>query len=339
MNYKIIISIIAGCFFVLIFLFVIWASSNAVLENIACKFKNTEYKLQPTNELKIMSWNIGYASGLTNNTSRKLSFDNYTQNLSVIKTAIKSEKPDIVTLQEVDYGSNRSYKIDESNFIYDGIFENTIDCANWNLNYIPFPYWPISSHFGRMFSGQSTFSKLQIEKHEKFIFEKPKANGKIYNLFYIDRMALITKINIGFSNRPLILVNVHLEAFDVQTRMNQAKQLISDLEKYKNFPIIIIGDFNMLPTNASRKNNFQDEPEADFTNDQTYEILKSKFKTIYQEKDDFLTFPSNGPTRQLDHVFYNEYIEPSGFRVLDQVGGESAPSDHLPIVFKFRIGL
>ena len=155
-------------------------------------------------------------------------------------------------------------------------------------------------------------------------------------MFYIDRLIHIAKIKV--SDIEVLVFNIHLEAFDITSRESQAKKLVKILNELKNrYPIIVTGDFNSVPMGAKKKRGFSDEPETDYRNDKTLNILsKAKFLNCvfpidesYTENE--ATFPSNYPDRKLDYIFYT----PAYFELKKKMILLSNSSDHLPVFAEF----
>ncbi|MEM8506155.1 MAG: endonuclease/exonuclease/phosphatase family protein [Cyanobacteria bacterium P01_D01_bin.1] len=285
----------------------------------------------------IVSYNIGYLSGLTNNTATKLDRAGFEANQQQVITALKDLNPDIVALQEVDFGSKRSYEVDQSQAIAQGIaLDFGAIAISWDKNYVPFPYWPISANFGKMLSGQSVISRHPIQENNRLVLEKVADNPFYYNAFYLDRLAQVTRIQLG--EQPLIVINVHLEAFDEPTRVSQTKFVRSLAEDYaKTYPVILLGDFN----SALNRGTFIDASGSDHGEKQfsisemlSSTVLKSAIPSDQWDSKNF-TFPSNSPEYKLDYIFYTpKTIGVISTKVLSTVG---SASDHLPLMMQFRL--
>lgn len=338
---KMIFIILVILLFVVIVAFVLfysWASSSSLVKDklsevIVYSHWEAPDELSENREIfTVMTYNIGYLSGMTNNLPVKTNKGLFEKNMTALLETLEQIQPDFIGLQEVDYRSNRSYYIDQ----LDGIvkkcrFPYAIKAVNWDKRYVPFPYWPPSVHFGKMLSGQAVVSRRPILSAERIVLEKPGNNAFYYNAFYPDHLVQVVKIKAGTGN--LVILNVHLEAFDQENREDQAEHVLNIYRSFKDdYPVLLIGDFNCVPPDAPQKKNFTDEPGADYSTDRTIEILfkEKSLKTAFPAA---FTFPAHKPTRKLDYIFYNH-------DKIKFIGG-SIPgidsSDHLPLVMRFSL--
>ncbi|EDX84962.1 endonuclease/exonuclease/phosphatase family [Synechococcus sp. PCC 7335] len=284
----------------------------------------------------IVSYNLGYLSGLTNNTTTKLECAAFDANQQQVIRALKELEPDIVALQEVDFGSKRSCYVDQSKAIAQGLgLDFGAIAIGWDKNYVPFPYWPPAAHFGKMLSGQSTISRHPIQENSRIVLEKVADNPFYYNAFYLDRLAQVTQIQFGV--QPLIVINVHLEAFNEPTRVSQTQFVRSLAEDYaKTYPVILVGDFN----SALNRGTFIDASGANHGETQfsIKEMLASEVLVSAVPQSDWikdLTFPSNQPEYKLDYIFYT----PNTIEMVETqvVAAAGEASDHLPVMMRFRL--
>ena len=155
-------------------------------------------------------------------------------------------------------------------------------------------------------------------------------------MFYLNRLIQETEVKIG--ENLLIIMNIHLEAFDKRTREKQAVFVLEYYrENFKNkFPVIILGDFNCVPPDAEKKNNFPDEPVTDYRDEKTIRIFlaeESLSEALPDNKNNLNTFPSVNPDRKLDYIFFSndkiEMIKTSVYKIKS--------SDHLPVMMQFRL--
>jgi endonuclease/exonuclease/phosphatase family metal-dependent hydrolase len=276
----------------------------------------------------IVSYNIGYLSGLTNNTTETTDKALFEANQAQAIAALKPLNPDILALQEIDFGSRRSYAVDQAEAIAQGTGLTFGAIAiNWDKNYVPFPYWPPSAHFGKMLSGQALLSRQHpIEKNSRVVLARVADKPFFYNAFYLDRLAQVTQVSLN--NRPIVVINVHLEAFDIPTRLNQTKFVRELAEDYaQTYPVILLGDFNSSPNRTE---------ETDFS----IEIMAASKQFVSAVPPDTwgkstATFPSNQPEYKFDYIFYT----PDSIEALQSqvVSAAAQASDHLPIMMRFRL--
>ena len=302
--------------------FYFWASSpNLSIDKYSNIYTN-EYPSQINNDsiFSIITYNIGYLSGMTNNLAvdkPKSLFDN---NLQSVLNQFKKLNADIIVFQEIDFDSKRSYHINQQNEIAKLGYNFIGETINWDKKYLPFPYFPISLQFGKILSGQSILSKYKIIDQEIFTLERNKTNPFYYDAFYIDRLAQIVKIKI--QNKTLAVINVHLEAFDKETRLKQTKKIIELYSRYSNeFPTILLGDFNS---------------DVNY-DDASINLLLKLSKTgnaVFDKNAVQNTFNSKKPTERLDYIFYNtnfiQFIDGSVLTEFNQA------SDHLPLLMNFK---
>ena len=201
--------------------------------------------------LRVLSWNVGYAGlgrgedffmdGGTR--SKPDSRETVLRYLGGISASIEEIDPDLVLLQEVDSNSGRTYSIDERGYLSSGM-----SCESYALNYscpfVPVPVPPI----GKVNSGLYTMTDdLQIARAERHSLPCPFSWPlRIANL---KRCLLVSCLPIEGSDKQLVLVNLHLEAYDEgEGKITQTKQLMDFLEGQYELGNYVIagGDFNQI---------------------------------------------------------------------------------------------
>ena len=215
----------------------------------------TAVSLQSGASVSIVSWNCGYGAlgdnadffmdgGKSVYTADQ---ERLNQNLEGISETLRDLNPDIILLQEVDINSSRSHGADERTVLRN-VLPGADECFAYNFNslYVPFPIPPI----GHVESGLYTLSRFGIRSAERISLPCPFSWPlRIANL---KRCLLVSRIPVGDSGRELVLVNLHLEAYDNgEGKEAQTKQLASFLnEEYAlgNY-VVAGGDFNQLFSN------------------------------------------------------------------------------------------
>lgn len=291
----------------------------------------------------IVTYNVGYASGMTNNTYPVANDAENLANLEAIAAALTTLEPDFVAYQEIDYDAKRSHHRDQLDWIADNLaMRYRAQAYNWDVNYLPFPYWPPWGHYGKVVSGQALSSAFPIRSHTKVTLPKPGDQGGLYSRFYLDRLAQVARIDVG--GTPLNLINVHLEAWNMETRQEHARMVAELAANYDTEPTILLGDFNAIPQWAE-KSKYGDptQPRVDLSQDATISIILEKTgfsKAIPKERyegdleREHYTWPADDPSVGVDHIFYNRFIEPIEARVVRDAG---TGSDHLPVMFSFHL--
>jgi endonuclease/exonuclease/phosphatase family metal-dependent hydrolase len=280
----------------------------------------------PKDTLIFASYNIGYLSGMTNNLPVAKPLELYKANMDRAVRVLGSLNADLIALQEIDFDSDRSYNQDQLTQIIGGIgYPLMYRSVNWDKTYMPFPYWPVEHHFKKIVSGQAIISRYPMTKPETILLEKPENSPFLYNYFYIDRLVQMVDWKIG--TKVIHVMNVHLEAFDEETREKQAKVVKELFEAYADRPVILLGDFNSSP-------EYEDREEKAMKIIMSATNIKSAVAQADYEanKNRFYTFSSEEPYVMIDHILYNDkFLTCFDARVVHEA---ESISDHLPIVTK-----
>lgn len=197
--------------------------------------------------IDIISWNCGYA-GLGKESdffmdggTEVAAADNEKVSqylLGIYNTLYEDNDADIYMLQEVDVDSSRTYGINEREYL--GIYNNTF-ALNYSCPFVPYPLPPI----GKVNSGLMTNTVFEIDKAERqslpcpFSWPLSTANLK--------RCLLVSYLPIEGSDSKLVIVNLHLEAYDSGegkiAQTNQLREFIYNEYQKGNY-VIAGGDFN-----------------------------------------------------------------------------------------------
>lgn len=222
---------------------------------------NTKKEVELGKEISIMSWNIGYGAlgdnadffmdgGEMVNTATKERLD---QNLNEIEEAVKADNPDIAFFQEMDFHSARSHDVNEYERMVNALDKKKASSWTYNfkVKFVPYPLPPI----GHVESGLATFSGYKVDKAERIKLPSPfKWPVRVANL---KRCLLINRLPIKGSDKELVLVNLHLEAFDDGSgKAAQTKMLkeVMDKEVAKGNYVVVAGDFNQGFSNIDSSN-------------------------------------------------------------------------------------
>jgi endonuclease/exonuclease/phosphatase family metal-dependent hydrolase len=313
-------------FLLLIVAFVIfffWASSPTLeLSEYQSLIANETKSTQKNDSIfSIVTYNIGYLSGMTNNLAVESPKELFDVNMAKVVSEIKKVKPDIMAFQEIDFDASRSYNVNQEEEISKLGFNYRAQTINWDERYLPFPYWPISMHYGKVVSGQSIISKYPLKEQQRIVLQRV-ADAPFYrDAFYLERLAQVVKVVLN--GKEVVVINIHLEAYEKETRAKQFEEVLAIFNQYKEiYPTILLGDFNA----RARDENA---------------VVQKIFamKAIGSAASDMNnlgnTFNSKDPSKRIDYIFYTKNsIEYISGKVLNQFG---QASDHLPLEMKFRI--
>jgi endonuclease/exonuclease/phosphatase family metal-dependent hydrolase len=313
-------------FLLLIVAFVIfffWASSPTLeLSEYQSLIANETKSTQKNDSIfSIVTYNIGYLSGMTNNLAVESPKELFDVNMAKVVSEIKKVKPDIMAFQEIDFDASRSYNVNQEEEISKLGFNYRAQTINWDERYLPFPYWPISMHYGKVVSGQSIISKYPLKEQQRIVLQRV-ADAPFYrDAFYLERLAQVVKVVLN--GKEVVLINIHLEAYEKETRVKQFEEVLAIFNQYKEiYPTILLGDFNsrVRDENAVVQKIF---------------AMKAIGSAASDMNNLGNTFNSKDPSKRIDYIFYTKNsIEYISGKVLNQFG---QASDHLPLEMKFRI--
>ena len=201
--------------------------------------------------IDLLSWNIGYAGlgagsdffmdgGKSARSADKMQVSEYLA--GIYSTIYNGERePDLILLQEVDTDSARTYGINEAEQLGRG---NAVFALNYSCPFVPMPL-PPQMPMGKVNSGLLTTTRYDVESAERLSLPCPFSWPlRIANL---KRCLLVSYLPIEGSDKQLVLVNLHLEAYDDgEGKLAQTKALNDFLqdEYAKGNYVIAGGDFN-----------------------------------------------------------------------------------------------
>jgi endonuclease/exonuclease/phosphatase family metal-dependent hydrolase len=220
---------------------------NPELE-LTLDFENNS-ETSASNTLSVMTWNIGYG-GLG---SKEDNFfdggknvnplkENTTLYLKGIRDFIEDTEVDYYLFQEVDVDSKRSYYKNQYEMI-SNVLSNYSTTFAWNycVDYVPYP-WPT---IGKVNACIATFSSSKIKTSTRIGFN---ANYDWpIRIVHLDRCLMITTHDIKDSDKQLVIINLHLSAYDdgsLRTvQLARLKEIMEEQYALGNY-VIVGGDFN-----------------------------------------------------------------------------------------------
>jgi len=222
----------------------------AEIENLEIKNRTAAQSLPVNASLSLLIWNIGYAS-LDESQDfimdggkgvRPSSDENVKRNLSAIRDFIFKTGFDIALIQEIDIASKRSYKINQVDYMTENFSGSSAFAYNFNSIFVPIPF---PEFIGKVESGLLILSRFKTS--EAFRMSLPNPFSWPVRAVNLKRCLLVKRIPVENSAAELVIVNLHLEAYDSSGgREAQTKTLLDFLysEYAKGNYCIAGGDFN-----------------------------------------------------------------------------------------------
>ena len=226
-------------------------------ERVAAEVEGKAQKtLAEGGSFRIVTWNVGYGA-LGDNADFFMDGGTHVYtadanrvklNVAGILEDLAGLEPDIIFLQEVDRDSARSRHIDEYELMQSIQIDKQSSFANnFKVAFLPFPIPPI----GKVDSGLATFSAYPVAESERV--QLPIPFSWPVRMANLKRCVLVSRVPVEGTDRELVLMNLHLEAYDSgEGKIAQTKMLAQLLqaEAEKGSYVIAGGDFNQIFSSA-----------------------------------------------------------------------------------------
>ena len=203
----------------------------------------------PGEDLTLVTMNTGYA-GLDKSTDFFMdggtgvnpeSREQVEGNLAGIADTLRSLPADIYYLQETDVNSGRTYYIDEAAYYEDALGMSGAFAYNYKCSFVPYPVPMI----GHVESGILTLSDLKTDEAQRVAL--PVSFRWPISTCNLKRCLLVEYLPLEGTDAKLVLVNLHLEAYDEGEGKIAQTKMLADLlrsEYEKGNYVIAGGDFN-----------------------------------------------------------------------------------------------
>ena len=198
----------------------------------------------------VYTWNMGYAGlgeesdffmdggTMVNPPSREI----VEKNMAGIQEFMGQHPADAWLIQEVDVNSARTEGMDQFARLTEAIVGDSAFAYNYKCPFVPIPLPPM----GRIEGGLATVTPHSI-KEEADRVSLPCPFTWPVRAANIKRCLLVTRMAVEGSDRELVLINLHLEAYESgEGRIAQTKQLLELMQQEyaKGNYVIAGGDFN-----------------------------------------------------------------------------------------------
>ena len=215
-------------------------------------------KLRAGDTVRLLSWNLGYGA-LGDNADffmdggtmvQTADLERVNKNMADIGAFLAAEAPDLALLQEVDLNSDRSHHVDERAELMPHFKDYTsLFAYNYNALYVPYPLPPI----GHVQSGLLTFSRYPVASGSRV--QLPCPFSWPVRLVNLKRGLLVSRIPVEGTDKELVVINLHLEAYDDGSGKAAQTAMLADCLKAeldKGNYVIAGGDFNQIFSTMDR---------------------------------------------------------------------------------------
>lgn len=261
-------------------------------------------------------------------------------NLSNITRIIKEQNPDVMFLQEVDENSGRTYDINQVEYLDKTFSNSSIFAYNFKVKFIPYPIPPL----GKVNSGIYTSTKFNIEDAERYQMPIPFTFPT--RLANLKRGFSVVYSNIENSDKKLVLINAHLDAYDKDNKgkIAQTKMLIEFMEReYAKGNYILLGaDFNQELRDLMREEI--EKTPAELWRAELFDktLLTDKFKLYYDTSRPSARLnnkPYEKGSKDTYEFFIDGYIASDNIEVLEvkTLAEDYTYSDHNPVKLRYRL--
>ena len=329
----------------------------AEIESMAVNCPESTQTLKAGQSLKVLTWNVQTMSGknyvfwsdLPNNDGpdEKPSPDDITLTLSEVARIIKDENPDIILLQEIDNGAERTNYENQLARLKE-LLPSEYACStaafDWKAVYVPHPR--IRGAVGWQVAILSKYKISAAERHQlavppSSIIEKP---------FRIKPAVLETHLPTT-GGGEFVAMTVHLDLYvpgtDTKTvQLGQINELLANLDS-KGTPWLLGGDFNLLPNDDAAFQRLPLEHQRSYNPQSEIKLLYDKHQTVPSMAEVtgnnfaqwFTRFPNDpaisAPDRTLDYLFTSPGIIIGEHYV--RLEDTQKISDHFPLISNFQL--
>lgn len=229
----------------------VYLTYHRVPDNVKLKPVNRNSQILKTNHpYKAMTFNIGYAAYPDTYSffmdggkySRAFSKFSVLDDLNGIYQAVKQEDPALMFFQEVDTDGDRSFHVNEVQWLRDRMNGySSVYAQNYDSAYL---FYPLTRPIGKAKSGLLTLAQAKIADSTRYQLPIDTDFNKFMDL---DRAISVTHIPVA-NGHQLAVINLHLSAFtkNAKVRKAQVNKLFAKMttEQQAGNYVIVTGDYN-----------------------------------------------------------------------------------------------
>jgi endonuclease/exonuclease/phosphatase family metal-dependent hydrolase len=308
-------------------------------------------KLEAEQTLKVLTWNVQTMSSKNyifwsdlpdnNGPDEKPSHEDIDKALSEVARVLKDENPDIVLIQEIDDGAERTYYEDQlarlTQLLPD--YSCSTSAFDWKSAYVPHP-----RIHGSVGWKVAILSKYQISNADRIQLSIAKGSF-IEQQFKIKPAVLEAHMPLA-NGGELVAMTVHLDLYvpgtdakDVQ--LAELDQVFKELDS-AGTPWLIGGDFNLLPYDDAAYNRLPVDHQRAYNPKSEIKYLFDRRQSVPATEEVtgpnfavwFTRWPNDpaiaGPDRTLDYYFFSDNLTVGEHYV--RMEDTLNISDHLPVI-------
>lgn len=297
--------------------------------------------------IKVLVWNVQYAASRKHRffydggTAVHVPREDVEATIDAISAVIRREEPDLVLLQEVDRGSDRTHRIDQHAALLQAVpYPCHASTPYHRVGYLPHPG---HEHLRRVDMHLSIFSRYRLGDLERVqlpLLDEPWWR-RVMNL---RRALMVAELPVE-DGRTFVAMNTHLSAFSrgdgTLGRQMEVLDRFAALAETGKQPWLLAGDLNALPPgdDPSRLGADADQyAEAVTPAQRLFDRYNSavpapQYTATPDRWRTYLPFGTTEPDRTLDYAFVGRTVDVQRVEILQ----DTAISDHLPILLELVI--
>ena len=298
--------------------------------------------------LRVMVWNIQYCGSRQHHffydggETVEVPDADVESTLAAVASAIRSQNPDLVLLQEVDRDSDRTGRLDQLTAILEQApYDRWVAAPYHRVRYVPHPP---GQHLGRVDMELAILSRFELTSAKRL--QLPLLREPFYRRAFNLKRAVL-EVTVPHPGGSLTVLDTHLSAFSygdgtLEAQVDRIQRRIAELDRL-GFPWLLGGDFNMLPPGDDPARLGDDAamyPTGDNPIAELYEASSEAVPTAAAVADDprawrtYLPFGADVPDRTLDYLFTSANVTVTSAQVLHEY---AEISDHLPLLVELDV--
>ena len=312
--------------------------------------------LNSSQDVKVLTWNVQtmssknyiFWSDLPNNDGpdEKPSQEDITATFEESVRVIRAENPDIIFIQEIDDGAERTYYEDQMTRLtgmlpeypcYTSVFD-------WKSSYVPHP-----RIHGSVGWKVAILSKYKISDAERI--QLTTANKSFLENQFKIQPAILKAVMPTSDGGQFAALTLHLDLYVPGTdaknaQLSEIDKVVSGLDS-AGIPWVLGGDFNLLPYDDAAYQRLAPEQQKYYNPESEIKSLTDKYRVVPTTEEtngpdfeEWLTrWPNDpsitGPDRTLDYFFLSDRLEIGDHYVRSD--DTLHISDHLPVIINLQI--